>query len=138
MTDNNINHLCPELLTIYREWLMRCTAAGLAVKAIVTWRSSVDQDAAKAKGLSNAAAGESPHNCCDEEGTPASKAFDFAVFDANGDYVTNGADDRYTQAAEIGKDLGLVWGGDFRKFKDFDHLELANWKESARCSALQK
>lgn len=128
MTDNDIHHLCPELLILYREWMMQCNAAGLAVKVIVTWRSAVDQNTAKAKGLSNASAGDSPHNCCDIDGNPASKAFDFAVFDEDGSYVKDGSDARYKQAGEIGKSLGLVWGGDFHSIFDPDHLELANWR----------
>jgi len=111
MTDANINDLSPELLTLYREWLMQCAAAGLAVKAIVTWRSSADQNTAKAKGLSNAASGQSPHNCCSADGLPFSKAFDFACFDDDGKYITDGTDDTYRQAGEIGVQLGLVWGG---------------------------
>lgn len=127
MTDSNIRHLCPELLKIYQQWLMQCIAAGLGAKAIVTWRSSIDQDTAKASGLSNASAGQSPHNCCDDNGDPFSKAFDFAIFE-NGVYITDGKDDRYTQAGEIGEQLGLVWGGRW-KHPDYDHLELANWKD---------
>lgn len=127
MTDNAIIDLAPDLRVIYREWLMQCHEAGLAVKAIITWRSSVDQNAAKAKGLSNAAAGQSPHNCTNADGSPNSMAFDFAVFDEDAHYVTNGSDDRYRKAGEIGKALGLVWGGDWQH-PDWDHLEMADWK----------
>jgi len=126
--DTNISDLCPELQIIYRQWLAQCHAAGLAVKVIVTWRDAANQNAAKAAGLSKACFGASPHNCCDDTGAPASKAFDFAVFDENACYITDGADTRYRQAGEIGKGLGLVWGGDWVHFKDFDHLELNNWK----------
>lgn len=129
MTDNNIADLCPSLLILYREWLMQCHEAGLAVKAIVTWRSGIDQNAVKASGLSNAAAGQSPHNCCSSDGLPASKAFDFAVFDEDATYVRDGNDPRYRQAGEIGKALGLEWGGDWAK-PDWDHLQLANWKST--------
>lgn len=127
MTDRDIQDLCPKLLIIYREWLMQCHETGLAVKAIVTWRSGVDQNMAKAKGLSNASSGESPHNCCNADGLPASKAFDFAVFDEDANYVTDGTDKRYREAGEIGEKLGLVWGGRWPK-PDWDHLQLANWK----------
>jgi len=124
MTDCNINDLCPELLVIYREWMMQCIAAGLAIKAIVTWRSDVEQNAAKAKGLSKDSAGESPHNCCDYNGNPASRAFDFACFDVDGRYITDGTDDNYRQAGEIGIQLGLEWGGSWSGWKDWDHLQL--------------
>lgn len=127
MTDSNINDLCPELQAIYQQWLTQCHNAGLAVRAIVTWRSGIDQDAAKAKGLSNAMAGQSPHNCCNPDGFPFSKAFDFAVFDADASYVKDGEDDRYRRAGEIGKTLGLAWGGDWHH-PDWDHLELLDWR----------
>lgn len=126
MTDSDVRHLCPELLPLYREWLIRCHGAGLAVKAIVTWRSATDQNAAKTNGLSNASAGQSPHNCCDNNGNPASKAFDFACFGPNAEYIKNGADDRYTQAGEIAEEVGLIWGGRW-KHRDFDHIELPHW-----------
>lgn len=126
MTDSDIHHLCPELLLIYREWMMQCTENGLVVRAIVTWRNAAEQNAAKAQGLSNAAAGQSPHNCCDSDGRPFSKAFDFAVFQ-NGVYITDGEDRRYTRAGEIGEKLGLQWGGRWHH-PDYDHLELRNWK----------
>jgi len=127
MNDRNLLHLCPELLKIYRDWIMECHAADLAVKVIVTWRSADDQNAAKASGLSNAHAGQSPHNCCDKYGNPASRAFDFAVFDENAAYIKDGTDSRYKQAGEIGEKCGLVWGGRWTH-PDYDHLEMANWK----------
>lgn len=127
MTDRDIADLCPELRTVYREWLMKCHGAGLAVKAIVTWRDAIDQDAAKASGLSNASAGESPHNCCNPDGSPASKAFDFAVFDEDAHYITDGEDFRYRLAGKIGEGLGLEWGGRW-PHPDWDHLQIKNWK----------
>jgi peptidoglycan L-alanyl-D-glutamate endopeptidase CwlK len=130
MTDSNIADLCPELRAIYREWLMQCHAAGLAVKVICTWRSDIEQEAAKAKGFSRASAGESPHNCKDENGNPASKAFDFAIFDKDARYIMDGADDRYTTAGEIGEKLGLRWGGRFKSIFDPSHLELSTWRTS--------
>lgn len=122
----DLAQLCPELWPIAREFLAQCTSQKLIVKILVTWRSSVDQDKAKAAGLSNASAGESPHNVCDASGTPASCAFDFGIFD-NGTYITDGSDERYNQAGQIGKHLGLCWGGDFHSIFDPDHLELPNW-----------
>ncbi len=130
MTDANLNDLDPVLLKMYRQWLIECYAIPIAVKAIVTWRSPTDQNLAKAKGLSNAAAGESPHNCCTPDGLPSSKAFDFAVFDDDGKYITDGTDERYTQAGEIAEQLGLEWGGRW-KHPDYDHIELADWKTTA-------
>lgn len=122
----NLLQLCSELQPIAREFLAQCASQKLDTRLLVTYRSADDQNKAKAAGLSNASAGESPHNVCDADGNPASKAFDFGIFD-NGAYITNGSDDRYRQAGEIGKSLGLVYGGDWIRFKDWDHLELKNW-----------
>lgn len=128
MTDSDILHLDPELLRIYREWMMECNSVGLSVRVTITWRSAEDQDKAKANGRSNAAAGQSPHNCVDENGNPCSKAFDFACFNDQHAYITDGQNPAYTQAGEIGEKLGLEWGGRW-VHKDPDHLEMKNWKE---------
>lgn len=128
MTDNNIGDLDPVLQPIAHQWLAECSAA-LApsmLRITVTWRSGDEQGAAYDKGLSNAQAGQSPHNCCNENGVAASRAFDFAIFQ-DGSYVTDGKDPRYAQAGQIGKTLGLAWGGDW-KHPDYDHLEMADWK----------
>jgi hypothetical protein len=29
----------------------------------------------------------------------------------------------------IGKECGLVWGGDWKKIKDMPHFELSTWRE---------
>lgn len=126
MTDRNPAHLCPELQAIARQWLSSCQIAGLTARINVTWRNPTDQDKAYAAGLSNAKAGQSPHNITLRDGTPYSMAFDFALFD-NGKYITDGEDDRYKRAGVIGKDLGLAWGGDWHR-PDWDHLEMSDWK----------
>jgi peptidoglycan L-alanyl-D-glutamate endopeptidase CwlK len=128
MTSRAIEDLCPELQSIYREWVSRCHAANLAVKVICTWRSGTDQNVAFANGKSKAKSGQSPHNCCKPDGTPDSKAWDFAVFDEHAKYITDGSDHRYTKAGEIGEDLGLTWGGRFKSIFDPGHLELKGWK----------
>jgi hypothetical protein len=134
MSDRSMDDLCPTLQSIAKEWLSQCKTAfansGSYVGLIVTWRSSSDQDQAKSLGLSNAAAGQSPHNCVNDKGQPASKAFDFGVFEDNGNYIADGEDDRYAKAADIGKSLGLVWGGDWDN-PDWDHLELPHWQTAS-------
>lgn len=34
----------------------------------------------------------------------------------------------YCKLGEIGKSLGLVWGGDFHSIHDYPHFELPNWR----------
>ena len=135
MTDANLDDLDPRLQPIAEQFLVLCNAQ-FATKIIVTWRSAEDQDIAHANGLSNAGAGESPHNCTDAAGRPAARAFDFAVFNADGSYVTDGTDERYGQAGEIAKNLLLAWGGDWLQ-PDFDHVELTGWKSLTAPAAQQ-
>lgn len=49
-------------------------------------------------------------------------AFDFAVIEADGSYVEDGADPRYKIIADIGKKHGCIAGIDWHE-PDFDHLE---------------
>lgn len=126
MTDRSLSDLDPAFLPLVQQFLSACAQAGLNVRVIVTWRSGTEQNEAKAEGLSNASSGQSPHNCVDEHGNPAARAIDFGVFEPDGAYATDGTDPRYAQAAQIGKDLGMSWGGDWHH-PDFDHLEMANW-----------
>lgn len=125
MTDNALSDLDPRLQIIAQQWLDLCAAAKINVRITVTYRDADAQGAAYDKGLSNAKAGQSPHNCC-IDGKPASRAFDFAVF-SDGQYITDGTDLRYRQAGEIGKSLGLEYGGDWHK-PDHDHLQMSSWK----------
>jgi peptidoglycan LD-endopeptidase CwlK len=120
MADRNILDLDPALQPVARETIDQANAAlaPSSVEITTTWRSSAAQEAAKAAGLSNAGAGASPHNCCLADGTPASRAFDFSVFNPDGSYVTDGTDPRYRTVGEIGKSLGLGYGGDWTMEKD--------------------
>lgn len=129
MTDANLDDLDEDLYIIYGQWLAQTNKAIAPsyAKAIITWRDPEDQNKAFAAGKSNARAGESPHNVVDDEGRPASCAFDYAIYDKDGNYCADGEDPRYATAGHIGEGLGLVWGGRFTK-PDFDHLELKNWK----------
>lgn len=36
--------------------------------------------------------------------------------------------DLFAELGRIGKELGLVWGGDWPKLKDMPHFELPNWR----------
>lgn len=130
MTDNNLNDLCPELLPLAQMFLSNCQRDGLTCHITVTWRDPASQNACKAEGLSNASAGQSPHNCVDGDGKASAKAFDFALFD-NGLYITDGSDARYARAGLLAEVIGLVWGGRWNH-PDFDHVEMKNWNvESA-------
>lgn len=132
---SNLLELDPRLQPIAQAFLKDSNASLAPSKCVitVTWRNPEAQNAAHAAGLSNAAAGHSPHNCVDINGNPSSRAFDYAILDKDGHYVTNGEDSRYATTGQIGKNLLLVWGGDWTMEKDhcnpdYDHLQMINWK----------
>ena len=127
MADRDLTHLCPALQRLVPVFVQKCLENGITVKIIVTYRDSATQNAVKKLGLSNAKAGQSPHNCIDAQGRPYSKAFDFGVFDGS-KYIVNGSDARYAAAGAIGVSLGLVYGGNWKSMQDMDHLELAQWR----------
>ena len=126
MADSNFLDLCLELQPLAQQFLDACNSL-FKTRIVVTWRDPATQNQCKSEGLSNAGAGQSPHNCT-LDGEPASKAFDFAIFD-DSVYIKDGKDPRYAKAGEIAKSLGLVWGGDWNH-PDYDHCELVNWKQT--------
>lgn len=128
MTDSNLDHLDPILKPLAERFLVLANAQ-FKTKITVTYRSSADQDKAHLAGLSNAIAGQSPHNCVAPDGNPASKAFDFAIFTPDGKYITDGKDSRYADAGQIIRELGLDWGGTWHH-PDYDHAEMKNWRNT--------
>jgi peptidoglycan LD-endopeptidase CwlK len=136
MTDTNLDDLDDELNSLCQKWLAACQGAGLKVGISQTYRSSAEQDADYAKGrtapgdiITNARGGESPHNCVDENGDPASCAFDFFIYanDGSGKLDWNAADPQWQKAIAIGESLGLVSGSTFHSIKDNPHFELKGW-----------
>jgi len=103
---------------------------GIEVVITETIRTMEEQDQLYAKGRSAegnivtyAQAGESYHNY--------GLAVDFAIKDNQGDVIwdtgydgnNNGKSDWF-EVAEIAKDLGFEWGGDWQGFKDYPHLQI--------------
>lgn len=104
--------------------LEACKAAGLDVMVTSTYRDAESQNALYAQGrttpgkiVTNAKAGQSWHNhrC----------AFDIVPL-RNGKPVwgTAGADgELWQRIGAIGKQAGLEWAGDWKKFKEFPHFQ---------------
>lgn len=69
--------------------------------------------------VTNAKGGQSPHNFgC---------AVDLCPLDANGDMNWNDPKG-FAKIGECAKEVGLVWGGDFKSIKDLPHVESPSWK----------
>ena len=138
MTDRNLSDLHPDLQPLCQQWLDQCNAdpvfvaAGATVFITQTYRSDAEQDADYAKGrtapgviITNAKAGQSKHNFTLPDGTPASKAFDFGVKNADGSCDWSPFDPLWQRAIAIGESLGLISGSTFHSIKDFPHFEIA-------------
>lgn len=82
-----------------------------------TYRGQADQDAAFRRGTSQAQFGQSKHNVL------PSLAVDFFRLALTGASWDAGYFTRVL--APEARKAGLVWGGDWAKFKDFSHVEIA-------------
>lgn len=126
--------LHPELLQIVQQFEARCKAAGLNVLVTETFRTKSEQDALYAQGrtapgniVTNAKYPKSPH-CW-------GVAFDFCRNVRGREY--DDSDGFFKKCGEIGKSLGLAWGGDFRSFVDKPHLELKRFLPNNSVKTLQ-
>lgn len=107
----------------------RAAQIGIVIRFTDGFRSFEEQEALFAQGrttagniVTNARGGESYHNY--------GLAVDYAIeagpnviwdldYDGNG----NGRSDWF-EVAEIAKELGFSWGGDWESFKDYPHLQM--------------
>jgi peptidoglycan L-alanyl-D-glutamate endopeptidase CwlK len=77
------------------------------------------------KTVTKARGGQSKHNITLNDGTPASKAFDWVIMNPDGTCNWNPSTPQWQAAVAIGKSLGLIWGGDFPAHQyDADHWEI--------------
>lgn len=86
------------------------------------YRGPEDQAEMLATGRSRAAFGESAHNVL-----PVA-AVD--VWPIVGGVVANDPA-AYQQIGAVARAHGLVWGGDWRSFKDYGHVEVPDWRDRA-------
>jgi peptidoglycan L-alanyl-D-glutamate endopeptidase CwlK len=134
----NISTLVEPLQKIAVEFLRRCHVKGLGVKIICGTRTIEEQDALYAQGRTKPGdivtwvkGGNSWHNY--------GLAFDVGVF-RGADYL--GASSEYAEAGAIGIELGLEWGGSWKK-KDFPHFQwrppwAVGFSDSAVIAQLQR
>jgi hypothetical protein len=125
-TDRYVAKLASSFRPTVIEFVTRARAAGYPIVIASGTRTMDEQRELYAQGrtkpgsiVTNANAGESAHNF--------GLAIDFAFGNALGK-PTWPNDAPWATVAQIGKDLGLVWGGDFRSFTDRPHLETSNWR----------
>ena len=128
-----IELLYPELQEICGKFITECAKKGMIVGISQTWRSKAEQDALYAQGrtkpgsiVTNCRYPYSPHNW--------GLAFDIYRKDGKGAYYD--ADGWFKKCGQVGKKLGLFWGGDFRSFVDQPHFELPEYLPQNSCKSL--
>lgn len=134
----DINQLHPELINKVYELVEACSSQGIGIGISECLRTQAEQDALYAKGRT--APGAKVTNC---KGSTYSSmhqwgvAFDFYLkMDIDGDGAIS--DDAYndstgvfSKVGEIGKSIGLEWGGGWKSIKDKPHFQLPTWGSTA-------
>ena len=120
----DITQLHPELRQIIPQFLGQCEAVGLNVLITDCWRSREEQNALYCMGrtrpgsiVTNVAWPNSAHNW--------GVAFDFCRNEKGKEYDNH--DRFFDRVGQIGKGLGLDWGGDWKSFRDMPHLQMAKY-----------
>ncbi len=122
----DIKNLHPRLQFMIDELVKRCNLSGLKIGIGECLRTKAEQDALYAKGRT--VSGKIVTNA---KGTTYSSmhqwgiAFDFYRNDGKGAF--NNSDGFFEKVGEIGKSIGLFWGGDFKNPVDRPHFQLSDW-----------
>lgn len=149
MPSRSLSDLHPRLAVLAQQHLDLCAASGVRLLIYCTWRSPQEQEALYAQGrlpldIVNAMRAEvglgaigdaengytvtrrrsgSMHNHTASSGRPAALAYDCCPLDDAGHPDWSGGGPRWKLVADVGKRLGLVWGGDWPQ-RDRPHFEL--------------
>ena len=137
LNEQRLGQLHPILAIRGRCLIELCAQAGIAVLVTQGLRTWKEQDALYAIGrtkppqgkiVTKARGGYSYHNF--------GLAFDIVVLDAVGKADWNTDHPSWKRAAELGKSVGLEWGGDWKTFKDVPHFQYIGELTTAECREL--
>jgi peptidoglycan LD-endopeptidase CwlK len=135
LNEKRLERVHPGIAGRARMMLDRCAQAGLALLITQGFRSFAEQDSLYAQGrtvpgkiVTNARAGQSYHNF--------GLAFDIVVLDAMGKADWNDGHPGWRFAAEVGRSVGLEWGGTWSQFKDLPHFQYSGGLTLAQCREL--
>lgn len=120
----------PEMVQKMNQLVEECANQGLKIRITQTYRTVEQQDALYAQGRTK------PGNIVtNAKGSSYSSmhqwgiAFDFCRNDRKGAY--NDSDGFFRRVGQVGKSIGLEWGGDWKSIVDKPHFQLPYWGSSA-------
>lgn len=130
MSSRDLNHLRPDVKEKAEKFLSIAKNMGIDVLVTCTYRSNEEQKVLYAIGrtspgrkVTNALPGESKHNNM-EGGAPASLAFDVVPL-VMGKPMWDASNPVWKVLGGIGKSVGLNWAGDWKRFREYPHFEVA-------------
>lgn len=116
------------------ELIKRAYKEGIYVQISSGFRSFADQNVLYAQGrtksgnvVTNARGGYSNHNF--------GLAIDYFLVSDDGSKALWTVNDKWRRVAAIGKELGFSWGGDWKSFPDYPHLEMIGGLSTAQLRA---
>lgn len=126
----SITYCHPVMVIKMNQLVEECARQGLTIRITQTYRTVEQQDALYAQGRTKPGnivtnARGSSYSSMHQWGI----AFDFCRNDGRGAY--NDSDGFFRKVGQIGKSLGLEWGGDWTSFVDKPHFQLPDWGSSA-------
>jgi hypothetical protein len=139
LNEDRLGQLHPVLATRGRALLELCAHHGIGVLVTQGLRTWEEQDALYAKGrtvapigkkyvVTQAKGGESFHNF--------GLAFDIVILNAIGKADWDTSHPGWKAAAELGKSVGLEWGGDWKSFRDLPHYQYTAGVRLPECRTL--
>ncbi len=122
-TEAALASLRADLEPLARAHIFMLRQAGIKVRISYGARNvklQTQMYATRKKGFRVAAPGKSAHNY--------GAAYDIAIYEDNGSYISSGTDWRYQLAGRTGMQIiGLKWGGMWKTDPDYPHYEIPGW-----------
>jgi len=139
MNEERFRQIHPGLAARGRTQVELCARRGLALLVTQGLRSWEEQDALYAQGrtvapigrqyvVTKAKGGQSYHNF--------GLAYDIVILDSVGKANWDTSHPGWREAADVGKSLGLEWGGDWTGFKDLPHFQRTGGLSLVECREL--